>query len=229
MRIVSLVPSVTETLLAFGVIPVAVTRFCEHPEHPGLPAVGGTKNPDIGAIVALDPDLVVLCQEENRREDAEALAAAGVATCTLVIDDLDDAVLAVQALAGFAGVAREPLDLGAPAVRTRVRAFVPIWRRPWMTMNAGTYGSALLAHLGIDNVFGASPTRYPTVTADDIVAAAPDVVLAPSEPYAFTAKHVAELSAFAPVELIDGQDLFWWGIRTPAAIERLGARLAALS
>ena len=226
MRIVSLVPSVTETLLAFGVTPVAVTRFCEHPE---LPAVGGTKNPDIGAIVALEPDLVVLCQEENRREDADALTAAGIATCTLVIDDLDDAVLAVQALAGFAGVVPEPLDLGPPVTRARVRAFVPIWRRPWMTMNAGTYGSALLAHLGVENVFAASATRYPTVSAAEIAAASPDVVLAPSEPYAFGAKHVAELAAFAPVELIDGQDLFWWGIRTPAAIERLAAHLDGLS
>ncbi|MEY2588091.1 MAG: hypothetical protein QOJ67_75, partial [Acidimicrobiaceae bacterium] len=64
MRIVSLVPSATESLLAWGVTPVAVTRFCEQPE---LLAVGGTKDPDVAAIVALRPDLVVLCEEENRR------------------------------------------------------------------------------------------------------------------------------------------------------------------
>ena len=78
MRVVSLVPSVTETLLAWGVEPVAVTRFCE---QPALRAVGGTKDPDIGAIVALAPDLVVVNDEENRREDAEALGAAGL-RCT---------------------------------------------------------------------------------------------------------------------------------------------------
>ena len=70
MRVVSLVPSVTETLLAWQITPVAVTRFCEQPD---LPHVGGTKDPDVAAIVELRPDLVVLCDEENRREDADAL------------------------------------------------------------------------------------------------------------------------------------------------------------
>ena len=76
MRVVSLVPSATETLLAWGIEPVAVTRFCEQPD---LPQVGGTKDPDLAAIVALAPDLVVLCEEENRAADAEALVAAGLA------------------------------------------------------------------------------------------------------------------------------------------------------
>ena len=70
MRVVSLVPSVTETLLAWDIAPIAVTRFCEQPD---LPHVGGTKDPDVDAIVALRPDLVVMCDEENRREDADAL------------------------------------------------------------------------------------------------------------------------------------------------------------
>lgn len=226
MRIVSLVPSVTETLLAFGVTPVGVTRFCEQPH---LHAVGGTKDPDVGAIVELAPDLVVLCQEENRREDAEALVRAGLATCTLVVDDLDDAALAVQALAGFAGVDHVPAAL-APRVErpTGVRAFVPIWRRPWMTLNGATYGSSMLRHLGIENVFADDPVRYPEVTLDDVAARRPDVVLAPSEPYPFAERHVAELAAIAPVELVDGQDLFWWGIRTPAALDRLRSRLGSV-
>ena len=75
MRVVSLVPSVTETLLAWGVVPVAVTRFCLQPQ---LAAVGGTKDPDLARIVALAPDLVVMDDEENRRDDAEALEAAGL-------------------------------------------------------------------------------------------------------------------------------------------------------
>ena len=228
-RVVSLVPSATETLLALGVVPVAVTRFCEHPE---LAQVGGTKNPDIDAIVALAPDLVVLCEEENRKEDADALAAAGVATCALVIDTVEDAAFAVAALAGLTGTgdatAVQSFAIG-PAARVeavdRVRAFVPIWRRPWMTSNGATYGSSLLAHLGIDNVFADAATRYPEVDLEQVAARRPDVVLAPSEPYAFKEGHVAELREVAPVELIDGQDLFWWGIRTPAAIERLRRRL----
>ena len=71
-RVVSLVPSVSETLRAWGVDPIAVTRFCEQPD---LPAVGGTKDPDIGAVISLRPDVVVMCEEENRRIDAETIAA----------------------------------------------------------------------------------------------------------------------------------------------------------
>ena len=68
-RVVSLVPSVTESLLAWGVVPVACTRFCEQPD---LVHVGGTKDPDIDAIVSHAPSLVVVDREENRRDDAEA-------------------------------------------------------------------------------------------------------------------------------------------------------------
>ena len=75
MRVVSLVPSATETLLAWGVTPVACTRFCE---QPAIRAVGGTKNPDVAAIVELAPDLVVVDEEENRREDHDALVEAGL-------------------------------------------------------------------------------------------------------------------------------------------------------
>lgn len=228
MRVVSLVPSATETLLALGVTPVAVTRFCEQPE---LPAVGGTKDPDIGAIVALEPDVVILCEEENRREDADALAFAGLATCALVVDSVADAVFAVRALAAFADAAAGPDDrdgrigVPPPLAPSGVRAFVPIWRRPWMTVGGGTYGSSMLAHLGIANVFAAAADRYPTTDLDQVRALRPDVVLAPSEPYPFKERHVAELSTVAPVELVDGQDLFWWGIRTPDALERLRLRL----
>ena len=75
MRVVSLVPSVTETLVAWGVPPVACTDFCE---QPGLATVGGTKNPRVTDIVALAPDVVVMCHEENRAPDAEALVDAGL-------------------------------------------------------------------------------------------------------------------------------------------------------
>ena len=91
VRVVSLVPSATETLLALGADVVACTRFCEQPD---LPHVGGTKNPDVAAIVALAPDLVVVDEEENRREDAEALVAAGVELLVTSVRSVDDALRA---------------------------------------------------------------------------------------------------------------------------------------
>lgn len=89
-----------------------------------------------------------------------------------------------------------------------------------MTMAAGCYGSSLLDHVGVVDVFADADERYPEVAIDEVLARAPDVVLAPSEPYPFTDRHVAELEAIAPTVLVDGQDLFWWGCaprRRPAA------------
>jgi ABC-type Fe3+-hydroxamate transport system substrate-binding protein len=233
-RVVSLVPSVTETLLAWGVTPIAVTRFCEHPE---LPAVGGTKNPDVAGITRLAPDVVVMNDEENRKEDADVLLAAGLEIVVLTVESVDDVDPALDKLADALGLPRSPRGSGQQIAHQGVqsagqngkgeglRAFVPIWRRPWMTINARTYGSSLLAYAGVGNVFAGDDDRYPTTTLEEAAARGPDVVLAPSEPYVFTEKHVPELSAVAPVELVDGQDLFWWGVRTPHAIERLRARL----
>ena len=95
-------------------------------------------------------------------------------------------------------------------------------------MHGATYGSSLLARLGVTNVFADDPDRYPTVTLEEAAARAPDVVLAPSEPYPFTERQRPELEAVAPFVAVDGQDLFWWGSRTPAALDRLGAQLAHL-
>ena len=216
MRVVSLLPSVTETLRAWGVDPVACTRFCEQPD---LLHVGGTKDPDIAAIVALHPDLVVMDEEENRKEDAEALEAAGVPLFITAVRSINDVQPTLRALAesiSFGGSSyRNPT---AGASRIRKRAFVPIWRRPWMTINGDTYGASLLAHAGIATAFADFPDRYPTL--DDLDGIEADVVLAPSEPFPFSERHRAELERVAPTTFVDGKDLFWWGVRTPGAVER---------
>jgi len=231
VRVVSLVPSATETLLAWGVTPVAVTRFCEQPE---LLHVGGTKDPDVAAVIALAPDLVVMCDEENRREDANALLAAGVPLHVFGIRTVADVGPELAALAqrlALDDISPVTLTAGAPSGRPAVSAFVPIWREragdgvAYRSLNDDTYGSSVLAALGVANVFGDAEDRYPAVTAAQVRDRAPSVVLAPSEPYPFGERHRAELSALAPVVFVDGQDVFWWGVRTPAALARLGMAL----
>jgi len=225
MRIVSLVPSVTETLLAWGIEPVACTRFCEQPL---LTHVGGTKDPDVAAIAALAPDLVVVDREENRREDAEAISAAGLSLHVTHVTSLADVEPMLVALAEAVGAPPPaPVALTALVPAPRRRAFVPIWRRPWMTLNADTYGSSVLVALGVDNVFAGRADRYPTVELAEATALAPDLVILPSEPYPFTERHIGDVTEVATdVRLVDGGDLFWWGVRTQGALARLAHSLA---
>ncbi len=202
MRVVSLVPSSTETLLALGAEVVACTRFCEQPD---LRHVGGTKNPDIDAIVQLRPDLVVMDREENRIEDHDALVAAGLEVFVSDVRAVDDAIAVVGALADLSRASHAAVVMSAArrlhrpiAAGTRRTAFVPIWRRPWMSIAAGTYGASLLGLLGVDLVTADAADPYPTVELDAIAALAPELVLVPSEPYDFSDTHLAELSAAIP-------------------------------
>jgi ABC-type Fe3+-hydroxamate transport system substrate-binding protein len=223
-RVVSLVPSVTETLVAWGRPPIACTRFCE---QPAIAHVGGTKRPRIGAIVDLAPDLVVMCDEENRIEDHEALVAAGLRVHVASPRTVADVPGVLADLAS--AVAVDPPEPWVPPAEPERRrtAFVPIWARPWMTLNADTYGASVLAAAGWASAWADDPVRYPEVTADDVRTRAVDAVLAPTEPWAFTTADLPELAERfgAPAVLVDGQDLFWWGARTAGAVERLRAAL----
>jgi len=226
-RVVSLVPSATESLVGLGVAPVACTRFCA---LTGVPTVGGTKNPDIAAVVALGPDLVVVNDEENRAEDAGALRAAGLTLHEMSPRSVADVGPAVVALArATEAIAPPPFTeweewTASTRHAPRATAFVAIWRRPWMTLSAATYGASLLEHIGVVDVFAGAAERYPEVALDDVSALAPDLVVLPDEPYAFSDRHVPEVQRALPaarVVLVDGRDLFWWGLRTPAAAARL--------
>jgi ABC-type Fe3+-hydroxamate transport system substrate-binding protein len=236
LNVVSLVPSVTETLRALGVTPIACTRFCEQPD---LPTVGGTKDPDVEQISLLKPDLVVVNDEENRFEDVDRLRQLGLPIHEMSPRSVADVGPAVAALAEAVG-AEVPEPFGPERwgvwleehrrQREGVprRTFVPVWRRPWMTLAGDTYGSSLLHLLGCFNVFSGQGVRYPTVELAEAAGRTPDLVLLPTEPYPFKDRHAAEVAESIPdteVIIVDGQDLFWWGFRTPAAMERLAAAI----
>lgn len=170
MRVVSLVPSVTESLVAWGHPPVACTRFCE---QPGIPAVGGTKNPDVAAIVRLAPDLVVVDEEENRREDHDALRAAGVAVHVLAVRAVGDVADQLPALAHRVGVRWEaPSPAPVASAGGPSAAVVPIWRRPWMVLGRPTYGASVLEQLGVAVVAPEGRGAYPEVSGEELRALA---------------------------------------------------------
>lgn len=222
MRVVSLVPSLTE--LVWELSPHALvgrTRFCTEPEAARLiPAVGGTKNPDVAAIAALAPDLVIANREENRREDVEALRLAGLDVLVTDPNTVDQAIAVCVEIATRLGVpergweiARETtLVLQAPLPGRRPRVFVAVWHEPLMGLGSESYGHDLIERCGAVNVLGARP-RYPEATLDEVARLSPDLILLPNEPYPFTEKHREAYERVAPVRLIDGKLLWWYGPR----------------
>lgn len=243
MRVVSLCPSTTELVfeLGAGASLVGVTKFCVHPAGGVrcVAKVGGTKTPDVGAIAALSPDVVLLNEEENRVEDARELERRGL-SCRV---SLPKTVLAVAreirelgSLLGRDGRAAEleaALRAALDAVSSRraapVRFAYLIWRKPWMTVNRDTYVSALLEAAGGVNVFADHEPRYPAVSALELGSAKPDAVLMSSEPFPFRPTHRDELALQAGLQperfhFVDGELLSWHGARTEAGL-RCAARL----
>jgi len=240
MRLVSLCPSLTELLHDLGATEEVVgrTKFCIHPADwvAGIESVGGTKNPKIDRIIQLAPDLVLMNEEENRADDAQALRDAGIAVHSSLPRSAGEAAQMVRSIAVAIGRAADgeriaaDIESRASRVRRNAGCFTPvsyaylIWREPWMTVSDDTFIAALLSLAGGRNVFGSLPERYPTVTLPQLQDAAPDVVLLSSEPFPFAQRHVAELSAVTgwPASrfvLVDGELLSWHGSRTPNGID----------
>ena len=229
-RVVSLVPSLTEALaLTAPEMLVGATDWCTHPTGLTVVRVRGTKNPDVAAIVALRPDLVVASQEENRREDVERLRAAGVPVWVTRIDSVSDAFASLTRLFAEAlGLDRTPAWLSAarlawaePASGDGLRVAVPIWRDPWLWVGSGTYGHDVLGRLGWVNVVATIGDRYPRATVADVLAAGPDLVLLPDEPYRFGTDDGPEAFGDVPSRLVPGRALFWYGPAMIAARREL--------
>ena len=290
-RIVSLVPSDTYSVIALGAADrlVGRTRFCESPEVAGIPEVGGTKDIDIDAVLALAPQLVIANQEENTRLALEALASRGARVLVSLPRRVNDGIAHLARLARILGVSdREParslirrgyqlrdrtvkprlntpvdgLPFVEPRARRskretspgpkdgRLRAFIPIWMDPLMTMNADTFGSDVLVQVGIANVFGerlrlyplaadlgktapqeapGRDVRYPRVTLIEVKDRDPELLILPDEPYAFSPEDEAVFRAAMPgarIVRVSGKDLFWYGAWTIDAIDRLATELA---
>lgn len=248
-RIISLVPSWTETLFVWGLGDrvTAATRYCVHPQAAtALPKIGGTKNPNVADIVNFAPDLIIANAEENRREDIESLRAAGLAVFTTYPRKITAAVESIMKLgevldcASAADAMAREIVLAISEIETQVgvwaklrfRVFCPIWKNPWMTFNADTYAHDVLRMLGFSNVFAAAGERYPRTTLEEALDLRPDFVLLPSEPYEFDAKDIEELKPALPpglsrrVVLIDGRDLHWYGAHMLTGLKSLNNLLA---
>lgn len=231
-RVVSLVPSLTESVAcsAPGLL-AGATDWCTHPADLPVTRVGGTKNPDVPAVIALAPDLVLANQEENRLTDLDALRAAGLAVYVTdvrsVAGAFDSLVRMLRACElgrpGWLDAAEFAWrDLAAPAVRRR--AVIPIWRRPWMALGRDTFAGDMLRRLGVDNVLGQHPDRYPRF--DPAALPEHELVVLPDEPYRFTADDGPEVFPLVPAALVSGRLLTWYGPSLREAAAELPRALA---
>lgn len=240
-RIVSLVPSLTELLVQWGLADrlVGRTRFCIEPRwiRATVPAVGGTKDPDPEAIRALKPDLVLLERDENTREAAEALETLGIPLLVLSVRSLADTAAAWERLGEALGVPelararaaalRDGLARKAP--RRRPKALALVWRDPWVAAGPDTCIGDLLRVSGFTPL---GPDGYPRLEEAALKAMTPDLVLLPSEPYRFNARHAAEVARLLPsarVERVDGQALTWCLSRPEAGLNLLEALRKSLA
>jgi ABC-type hemin transport system substrate-binding protein len=237
-RVVSIVPSLTEAVAATAPdLLVGVTDWCTHP--PGLagrlPRVGGTKNPDVAAIVALRPDVVLANEEENREPDLRALRAAGVEVWVTHVRSVAEAFPELRRMLTQACGCAEPAWLASaeaawaavgPGV-DRGAAVVPVWRRPWMVVGRDTFTGDVLARLGVGNVFAGHPERYPKVPLEELRGAGADLVVLPDEPYEFTADDGPEAFPGLPSALVSGRLLTWYGPSLVDAPAALAAQLDA--
>ncbi|MFY1594193.1 helical backbone metal receptor [Micromonospora sp. WMMD737] len=235
MRVVSLVPSLTEAVaLTLPGLLVGATDWCTHPAGLDVARVGGSKYPDLDRVLALRPDLVLLNVEENRREDADALTAAGVPVRVTYPRTVDEALTELGDLLRDLGAPAEPEWLagargawaGLPTARPSRRAVVPVWRRPWVVLGADTFAGDVLRRLGVANAYADDVERYPRPSLDALRARAPELVVLPDEPYRFTADDGPEAFPGVPCALLSGRHLTWYGPSLAEAPAVLSAQLA---
>ena len=244
LRIASLVPSLTELVVALGLRDqlIARTGFCIHPAAllGDVPKVGGTKDVNLSKLQRLAPTHVLVNIDENRRDTVEAIRAWPDAPRIVVThpqrpdDNLALVDLMVEQFGAQPGVReraaaltqslRDELALTQPGLRLPRQVLYLIWRDPWMTVSRDTYISRTLALVGWETVPASADDRYPEV---DLAAVSGEVerVLLSSEPYRFREKHLAEVEALAPgarVSLIDGEMTSWYGSRAIEGLRYLG-------
>jgi ABC-type Fe3+-hydroxamate transport system substrate-binding protein len=217
-RVVSLVPSLTESIASAdpGLL-VGATEWCTFPPDLDVARVRGTKNPDVRAVVALQPDLVVANMEENRELDVRRLRDAGVAVWVTRIETVPEAMTSLARLfdevLGVDAPAWLPEARGLwsrPAEPLGVRVAVPIWRDPWFVIGPRTFAHDLIERCGLTNAFGHAADRYPKVPVDEITGPDVDLVLLPDEPYAFGPDDGPD-ALRTRTALIPGRPLTWYG------------------
>lgn len=223
MRIVSLVPSITETLFDLGLTTdeiVGRTKFCIHPKDyvDKIEIIGGTKNLNIDKIKSLKPDFIIANKEENIKEQVEELMKDFKVLVTNV-ETLEDNYYLIKQFGHLFGKEEkaqffnlktyEAFDIPEPEKKLKV-AYL-IWKNPYMTIGGDTFISKILEELGFENLFN-NQKRYPEIQLEDLKSA--DLIFLSSEPFPFKEKHIEEIQEVCKnqkIKIVDGEAFSWYG------------------
>lgn len=250
MRIISLVPSITETLHAWGLggSLVGVTKFCVRPEDARMTAavIGGTKDPNLESVKLLRPDLVLADEDENKPEHLASIQALGIKVHTTRIETVAHVSGELREIGKLVGRAHEAekmaADLAEEAHKIRsaaqlvppIRCFVPIWKNPIMTLGARTYMADVLRIAGGVNVFDdVVAKKYFAVEKEEVLVHEPDAILLPTEPYRFREQDRKFFSErfelpIDAVRVVDGQAFTWFGAESQHGLRVLADAIANL-
>ena len=223
MRIVSLVPSITESLFDFGLTEMEVvgrTKFCIHPQTliTNVPVIGGTKNLNLDKIKSLKPDLIIANKEENEKLQIEELGKYFEIWLT-DIENLQDnqnfltelgTLLNKQELALNFNEKINVIFDSSKELSPKKVAYL-IWKNPYMTVGSDTFIHEIIEKIGFTNLFKDSK-RYPEISVNQMKEA--EYVFLSSEPFPFQQKHIDELQKELPdskIMLVDGEAFSWYG------------------
>ena len=227
-RIVSLVPSQTELLFDLGLAErvLGITKFCVHPEEwfRTKSRIGGTKQLDFEAILALNPDLIIANKEENNQGDIEQLER-DFPVWVSDVNDLDSALEMIRLIAELTKTDSSKLTrkiqsgfLQLKPIQPQKKVLYLIWKNPYMAAGNDTFINDLMQRCGFENML--SESRYPELTDDEIVQLNPELILLSSGPFPFKEKHIQELQNLLPnatIKLVDGEMFSWYGSRLKLA------------
>ncbi|MDQ0476877.1 ABC transporter substrate-binding protein [Chryseobacterium sp. MDT2-18] len=223
MKIISLVPSITETLFDFGLTADEVigrTKFCIHPLNlmRNVEIIGGTKNLNIEKIKSLQPDLIIANKEENEKLQVEELMKYFKVWVT-DIETLEDNQNFISELGSLLNkeISAQNFNQKINSVFNDIKVSSPkkiaylIWRNPYMTVGSDTFINEVLQESGFENLFK-NRKRYPEISVEELKEA--DLIFLSSEPFPFQQKHIDELQKEMPTKeiiLVDGEAFSWFG------------------
>ncbi|WP_066440671.1 ABC transporter substrate-binding protein [Chryseobacterium sp. CCH4-E10] len=223
MKVVSVVPSITEALFDLGLTENEVigrTKFCIHPSEKvkNVPIIGGTKNINIEKIKALQPDLILANKEENVKEQVEALMTDFKVVVTNV-ENVEDNYYLLKTLGKLFNKEEKAQCfnlkiydvLNEAKINSSIKVAYLIWKNPYMTIGSDTFIDKILGEIGFENIFK-NRKRYPVIETEDLADA--EIIMLSSEPFPFKEKHIEELKVFYPdkkIMIVDGEAFSWYG------------------